>query len=129
MYKRQIRNLASSAIDLSDGLISDLSHILRQSEVGALIDVEKLPMSDALIETVGRDNAIKYALSYGDDYELLFTIPEDKKGGLDISLSQFGLTATCIGQIQGGGDKLSLTQGETPFIFNLQGFQHFSDIE
>ncbi|WP_199608964.1 thiamine-phosphate kinase [Flocculibacter collagenilyticus] len=121
-----IRGIASSAIDVSDGITSDLQHILTRSKVSAEIDVEKLPMSKALLETVGAEEALRYALSYGDDYELLFTVPEDKKGGLDISLSQFGLTATCIGQIKGGDSKLQLTRGGTPFIFNHSGFEHFS---
>ncbi|WP_018694040.1 thiamine-phosphate kinase [Algicola sagamiensis] len=120
-----IRNFASSAIDLSDGLISDIQHILRASEVGAQIDVGKLPLSTALLDSVSIEDAYRLALGSGDDYELLFTVPEDKRGAMEVSLTQYGVDATCIGQIR-GGSSLELVKDDVPYIANLTGFEHFS---
>jgi len=66
--------LASSAIDISDGLVADLGHILKKSHVGARLDLSKLPLSTAM-EKVARQDAEKLALKSGDDYELCFTVP------------------------------------------------------
>jgi len=65
--------LANSAIDISDGLAADLSHILEKSQVGATIYVDDLPLSQALQNSVPMETALKLALSSGDDYELCFT--------------------------------------------------------
>jgi len=71
----QLRLLASACIDISDGLLADASHIAEKSKVELEIDSESLPMSEALlVEQAG--NACGFALSAGDDYELLFTISE-----------------------------------------------------
>lgn len=65
-----LRDLANSAIDLSDGLISDLGHIVKASDCGARIDLALLPFSDALSRHV--EQALRWALSGGEDYELCF---------------------------------------------------------
>lgn len=72
-----LRNLATSAIDISDGLVADLGHILTASGVGAEIYVEQLPLSPVAVLYKYAD-AIHLALSAGDDYELCFTVPAQK---------------------------------------------------
>ncbi len=97
-----LRELASSAIDLSDGLISDLGHILKASGVGARIDLDALPLSAALRGHVEPEQALRWALSGGEDYELCFTVPELNRGALDVALGHLGVAYTCIGQISAG---------------------------
>ncbi|MFT7053065.1 MAG: thiamine-monophosphate kinase [Psychromonas sp.] len=77
-----LRGLASSCIDISDGLTQDLTHILKASHCSAKIAVESIPLSEIMQEEVklgkiSEDTAIQYALTGGDDYELLFTISEN----------------------------------------------------
>lgn len=120
-----LRGLASSAIDISDGLIADLQHILDLSDVGAIIDVEKVPVSDVLQEALTQEEYLPYALAYGDDYELLFTVPEDNKGMLEINLRQYGVEAICIGQIKGNAGEIELLKNEERFEINQKGYQHF----
>ncbi|WP_258963129.1 AIR synthase-related protein, partial [Klebsiella pneumoniae] len=71
-----LRDLANSAIDLSDGLISDLGHILDASGCGARVDLDAMPFSDAMLRQVETEQALRWALSGGEDYELCFTVPE-----------------------------------------------------
>ncbi len=121
-----LRNLASSAMDLSDGLYSDIQHILKRSNVGASIDVSRLPLSQALRDSCDTSTALQLALSGGEDYELLFTVPEARRGSLDVLLSPYGIPVTCIGRITGVAGKLELKQGDQAFDYQHQGFVHFS---
>ena len=68
---------ANAAIDVSDGLLADLNHILSASGVGASIDVCKLPLSNALKRLYGDDKSRHMALTSGDDYQLCFCWPAD----------------------------------------------------
>ena len=77
-----LRGIASAAIDVSDGLCQDLGHVLEASGVGARIDADLVPLSPALLEVAGAAAARALALSAGDDYELLFTVPPDRVGRL-----------------------------------------------
>ena len=120
-----LRGIASSAIDISDGLFADLSHIVTASGVGAFIDVDNLPLSPALKQLSVKD-AYNLALSAGDDYELCFTLsPEDELRmltNLNVLLID---TCTCIGTITShAGLRLQQRDGS---IFTLEktGFQHF----
>ncbi|GGW50558.1 thiamine-phosphate kinase [Alishewanella tabrizica] len=120
-----LRHTASSAMDISDGLAGDLPHILKRSGVGAYIDVNRLPLSQALKDSCEPALALQLALSGGEDYELLFTVPENRRGSLDVLLSPYGVPITCIGRITGVAGKLELKAGEQPFTYQHQGFQHF----
>ena len=121
-----VREVATAAIDVSDGLISDLQHILTASNVGAVLNVDQLPLSDALRESVPEEKYLDYALCAGDDYEFLFTVPEDKRGALDVTMSHYGVNLTCVGQIQGAAGKLEIRKDGEPFEFDGSGYQHFS---
>ncbi|MEP0355792.1 MAG: thiamine-phosphate kinase [Paraglaciecola sp.] len=120
-----LRRIANSCIDLSDGLISDIQHILKASHCGAVIHVDKLPLSDAMVASVEPEEAIKFALSAGDDYELLFTVSEEQKGVLETILASTNIKATCIGQLTGMAEKLELRQNDQPYEFSNLGYQHF----
>lgn len=120
-----LRNTASSAMDISDGLAGDLPHILRRSGVGAYVDINRIPMSQALKDSCDTSLALQLALSGGEDYELLFTVPESRRGALDVLLAPYGVPITCIGRITGAAGKLELKAGEQLFPYQHQGFQHF----
>ena len=71
-----LKEIANSCIDISDGLEQDLSHILKASNVGAEIDVRKLPLSKSLLKYVKSNNDWSLPLCGGDDYEVCFTVPK-----------------------------------------------------
>lgn len=123
-----LRDYATSAIDISDGLISDLGHICKASKVGAKLNLESIPISAVMRETLGRDKAIELALSGGDDYELLFSVSEDNKVGMATALSNLGIPTTCIGQLNGTEKITTVLDGENVTI-NVNGFEHFSKTE
>ena len=111
---KALRGLATAAIDVSDGLVADIGHVLETSGAGAAIDASLLPLSD-----VGRGvpGAREAALAGGDDYELLFTAPAERRGavaalaaGLDHALTRVGAVTTGRGLevVDSDGRKLSL---------------------
>ncbi|PML77718.1 thiamine-phosphate kinase [Enterovibrio norvegicus] len=124
-----LRAVASSALDISDGLAADLSHILKASGVSAVINTEALPVSDALLEYAGSaENAAKMALSSGEEYELCFTVPESHRGAIDTALAHTNTPVTCIGQIRHGEGLQLRWQGQA-VDWQLAGWDHFrSDV-
>jgi len=72
-----LKGLASSCIDISDGLEQDLSHIIKASKVGAVIDIQKLPLSQSMIKYIKDNDDWSIPLCGGDDYELCFTASEN----------------------------------------------------
>lgn len=123
-----LREYATAAIDLSDGLVADLGHLCKASGVGANIILENLPISNALRDTVGLENSFELALRGGDDYELLFTVSEDNRVGMETALANTRNTITCIGQLN-GSEKITTTLNSAAVNINVKGFQHFSDNE
>jgi thiamine-monophosphate kinase len=96
-----LRALASAAIDVSDGLTGDLGHILECSGVGARLDLEALPKSDALARKVSteRELALRCLLAGGDDYELCFTAPPSARTAIDALARRLSIALTRIGTI------------------------------
>lgn len=121
-----LRRIANACIDISDGLLADLQHILHGSQCGAVIQADKIPLSVALKESLPIEEALQYALAGGDDYELLFTVGEEQKGNLDTALANFNVTATCIGQLSGVDGKLELKFNDEPYKFQKAGYEHFN---
>ena len=118
-----LRGLATSAIDVSDGLAADLGHILQASGVGATINVDALPVADEV-----KGLSVEWwnlPLSAGDDYELCFTVPADRDEQLQSVLNQMGTSITCIGQIEAEpGLRLCHSNGEA-VANHAGGYQHF----
>ena len=110
-----LRGLASAAMDLSDGLLGDLKHLLKSSQKGANLDLERVLQSELLspaLKTMGPRQALTMALQGGDDYELLFTAPKSKRAALEDVSRALVLPLTAIGEVtENGGLKLSNTQG------------------
>ncbi|MDN4503239.1 thiamine-phosphate kinase [Alteromonadaceae bacterium BrNp21-10] len=121
-----LRRVASACIDISDGLLADLQHILDASSCGALINIDKLPLSQAMLESVDAEASLNYGLTAGDDYELLFCVPEDKIANMERALLNANTAFTCIGQMTGQAGKLEMQFNKQPFVFSGKGFEHFS---
>ena len=121
-----LREYASSAIDLSDGLISDLNHICQASDVGANIVLNTIPLSNIMLDTLPFDDAISLALVGGDDYELIFTVSEDNKVGMETALAHAGTKVTCIGQMN-TSKVISTTLNNEIVPIDSPGFEHFTD--
>ena len=90
-----LRGIATSAIDVSDGLAADLGHVLRASGAGASVEAARLPLSPALLAAFGRERATDLALAGGDDYELAFTVPPERErllaeAPLEVPVSRIG---------------------------------------
>jgi len=94
-----LRGIASAAIDVSDGLIGDLGHILQRSSVGATIEAACLPVGAAL-RSQGEQTQLEFALTGGDDYELCFCAPPVQKEKVMAAASKAGVTVTRVGKIE-----------------------------
>ena len=120
----ELRDIATSCIDISDGLFTDLSHILNCSKVGADVKLNDIPYSKTLLK-LDKDLAIDLALTGGDDYELCFTAPSNlSQSDLEkkITTSKFFK----VGRINQLDSKLNLI-GDDKKIYKLKsvGYQHF----
>jgi thiamine-monophosphate kinase len=122
-----LRHIASAVIDISDGLISDLGHILAASGVGAVIDVDKLPLSSYLLACVeAQEERQRLALSAGDDYELCFCMPPEKEALLRERAEAMGCCVTHVGNIGAEpGLRLRNSKGES-IEATEAGFDHFA---
>lgn len=118
----QLKGLASSMIDISDGLAQDLGHILQASDKGASIHVDQLPLS-ATLQQLPEKEKFQYALAGGDDYELCFSIsPENYH---KIKQQHVNTSITIIGQItQNLG--LNLLKNGVNYSIQSNGYQHFA---
>lgn len=121
---KALLGLASAALDVSDGLVADLNHICAASDLGAIIDVENLPLSPALLAINNLQQARTWALSGGDDYELCFTVSPEKMPELAMLIAQGKIHATVIGEIIAGSGVHCELEGEV-FELAVQGYQHF----
>ncbi len=107
-----LRKVATAAIDISDGLLADARHVAMASGVELLIESASLPLSGALTRVVAKSDAIDLALSGGDDYELLFTMPPELK---------IPRGTTVIGKVRSGlGVVCDVETSDT-------GYMHFGD--
>ena len=108
-----LRGIASSCIDISDGLLGDLGHILKASSVGAIVQTNWIK---------GR---VDFALAGGDDYELLFTAPPDQRSAIAALSQSMDLSLTCIGQIVAGQGLQVLSSDGIPLQTAFTSFDHF----
>lgn len=120
-----LRGLATSAIDISDGLAADLGHILLASQVGATIRAIDLPLS-ASLQRLPCEQAWRLALTAGDDYELCFTIPESSEKTLQQHLIDIDIPYTCVGIIKKTPGLSILREDSSEIVLEKIGFQHFN---
>ena len=110
-YGLAISNIASSAIDISDGILQDLSHLISSSGVGCNINLDKVPVVDR--------KSKKQCLEFGDDYQILFTVAPKKLRALKASLKSIGKECHTIGLM--GGKKLKISSKIDP----IKNWDHF----
>ena len=122
----QLRDIAHSAIDISDGLLADLGHILERSQLGAELHFEALPAHPALRHMLEKSWARDCLLAGGDDYELCFTASPIERDVIVALGSQLGISLARIGSIT-NSDTLCLLDG-TGQSMNLSktGYDHFA---
>ena len=111
-YGRVISSFASSAIDISDGIIQDLSHLISSSGVGCDLDLDKLPLAAT--------QYVKQCLEFGDDYQLLYTVPPKKLFTLQTTLNSSNKKCHTIGVM--GGKTLRISNNN---IGLLKSWDHF----
>jgi len=122
-----LRDYATSAIDISDGLVADLSHICEKSHVGAQLTVDDIPISTIMRDSLPLDQAYQLALTGGDDYELLFTVSPDNQGGMETSMNNASIKVTCIGRIV-AGEQVKLKLAGKWVEFRHEGYEHFAEL-
>lgn len=116
-----LRGIASSCIDISDGLLADLAHIARASGVGAELEADALPASPALGAAFASEAMRRLQATGGDDYELCFTAPATQREAVQALGARLELPLTRIGRIvAGSGVHCAGLDGLAP------GYQHFA---
>ena len=113
---RQLVGRANAVIDVSDGLLGDLEKLLDASGVGGELDIDRLPLSDALKARFDETEQKRLALNGGDDYELCFTASPDAVNGI--------ANATAIGRVTDGAGLQSRTNGRI-LDYASSGYRHF----
>jgi thiamine-monophosphate kinase len=111
--------IASSMIDVSDGLSSDLHHICEASGVGAEIDRKAIPIDKGLSRIFSEDESLSFALNGGEDFELLFTVAEEKISMLE------NADVNRIGTITKHSEIIELIDGDARSKLYSSGYQHF----
>lgn len=122
-----LRGVAHAAADVSDGLSGDLGHILRASGVGAQLHGEAL-LSTCSADLRGRGEtpALAFALTGGDDYELVFTAPPHRRDAVAQAAAQVGVAVTRIGQIDAAPGLRLLDAQRQPVDLPGRAFDHFA---
>ena len=121
-------DLANSAIDVSDGLLVDLKHILETSQVGARIKLGAIPLSAAYQACADSQNVpllhrYTQALEAGDDYELCFSAAKEKRGQLEVLKKHMHIT--CIGEIIKEKTLQCIDANGSELDYAPSGFEHF----
>lgn len=127
---RRLLGIATAAIDISDGLLADLSHILERSGCGASLHLEDIPLSTAYLELMrDREECYTLAATGGDDYELCFTAAEDSVPQLEVIARECACPIQCIGRIE-ASPGLHVYNAEAQQLEITQlGYQHFNSEE
>lgn len=119
--------LPTAMIDVSDGVLADLGHILRLSRVGACLELAKLPLSDTF-KAQGQElssDAYTLPLSGGEDYELLFTAPPAAEAAIRTLFASHATPVTAIGKITPGGELRVTSPDGSDYHPRQQGYNHF----
>ncbi len=120
-----LRDIATAAIDLSDGLASDLVHVLSASRAAARIDLDTLPLSAALCAAAGLDERTQLALGGGDDYELCFTVPSERELDMLALMSDLHTPVCRIGEVLTGSG-VQWWRGGAQQTLSVTGYNHFA---
>jgi len=123
---RRLTGMAHAAIDISDGLLADLGHVLAASRVGAEIWLAALPLSPVVAAWQGEAAGRRAVLAGGDDYELLFTAPVAARRTIEALGRRLELPLTRIGRITRGLGLVLLDAQGQRVTFEERGFDHFA---
>ncbi len=127
-FAQGIAGIASAAIDISDGIMGDVEHLAQASGAKAQVDLDRLPRSRQLQESIADPwHQILLAACGGDDYELLFTVAEENIPALEAIAQEQGVAITCVGQMLTGSgiETSSILSGDNKI--HPKAFQHFDD--
>ncbi|PLA74308.1 thiamine-phosphate kinase [Hydrogenovibrio sp. SC-1] len=123
---RALQGVATSAIDISDGLLADLNHILQVSAVGAVVETTDIPISEGMQQYLAEIKDWAFPFRCGDDYELCFTVPRSKVDLVVQISDELALPLTRIGQISKDQGRLLLEKGgQLVTLDKGLGFEHF----
>ncbi len=126
-FGSKLRGIASAAIDVSDGLLADLAHLCEQSGVGARIEQQKFPLSEAVKRCLEiDDHQWKLVFGGGDDYQILLAAPVDKKQRILDLADQEGVRISRIGESTEETGVVLLGEAGQPIDAAPAGFNHFS---
>jgi thiamine-monophosphate kinase len=117
--------IATSAIDISDGLMSDLGHICEVSGLGAVVRQSALPISDAARAVLELDPSFWPSIFAGDDYELLFTAPPARRDAVFEAAGTAGVPVAEIGRMEGGSHPYLVDEAGNMVKGSLAGYRHF----
>lgn len=120
-----LRDVATAAIDISDGLMMDLGHICRLSRCGATVRAEDVPIAAALKQTLLPENYLPLALAGGEDYHLCFTVPPSKQAQLTSLQKKFNLPVNCLGEMQAQPAVEFIDKSGKAIHYAIEGYQHF----
>ncbi len=126
---RALASIAHACIDVSDGLLADLGHVCAMSRVGAEIDIDALPASDALRAACDRATLRALQAAGGDDYELCFTAPKTARLAVQAAMDGCNVAATRIGRIVAADAGRIVVRDATGVEWSppARGYDHFED--
>lgn len=123
---KALRDWASAAIDVSDGLLQDMGHIAKRSHLAAHIDASAIPLSSALRAAANPAQALQWGLTGGDDYELCFCAPAAHCSAVEALSQELNLKLTCIGEMRAGsGVQVHGLDAKVRTALARAGYQHF----
>jgi thiamine-monophosphate kinase len=121
-----LRSHASAAMDVSDGLAGDLAKMVRTSGVSALVEADRVPLSGAAAKTVqASPDLLDLALTGGDDYEILCTVPEKNLDSFRKEADRVGITLSVIGRVVSGHDLPVFRINGLERRYDVGSYQHF----
>ncbi len=123
MLGAALSSIAHAAIDLSDGLYTDLEKLLFASGVAGSLELTDIPLSAQLTNLIDDEDALRFALSGGDDYELCFTAGVADDRIQEVS-DRSGVTITRVGQVTKGSGLKCLRNGDE-YDYQDAGYRHF----
>jgi thiamine-monophosphate kinase len=121
----ELRHLARAAIDVSDGVCADLGHLLERSRVGAQLCWPDVPC-DAVLAGLAEDQQMRFSLSGGDDYELLFAAAPENREAIDALATRLALRLTRIGSFDSGDSVRIIDRTGRRIEWSGRGFDHFA---
>jgi len=120
-----LRGLATSAIDISDGLLGDLGHICALSGAGAVVEGDRLPVSETGADYVDSRAGLTAVGAGGDDYDLCFTAPAGARDSIEDLVNMLGVPLSRIGEIRAGKGVSLVAADGRPIPVDVEGFDHF----